>query len=74
MKSTPQLTESPVEGRSLAAPWPEDVPYMQIEMFTQREMEGVPQAPWDGESPRRLTKAFQSFSLGAPPPWGLRAK
>ncbi len=29
-------------------------------------------APWEGVSPRLLTKAFEKFSLGAPPPWGLR--
>ena len=28
--------------------------------------------PWGGVSPRTLTKAFNSFSLGALPPGGLR--
>ena len=30
--------------------------------------------PWQGVPPRLLTKSFARFSLGAPPPWGLRAK
>ncbi len=49
-------------------------PCMQIEMFTKAEMEGVPQAPWEGRQCRTLTDSFERFSLGAPPPWGLRAK
>ncbi len=50
-----------------------DASYGQYEMFSVREMQGVPQAPWDGESPRRLTKCFGRFSLGAPPAGGLHA-
>ena len=26
--------------------------------------------PWEGKSPRELTRAFQTFSLGAHPPGG----
>jgi len=28
--------------------------------------------PWEGVSPRVLTRSYKLFSLGAPPPWGLR--
>jgi len=33
-----------------------------------------PRGPWEGRSPRGLTKAFRKFSLAAPPPWGLRVE
>jgi len=29
--------------------------------------------PWEGKSPRVLTKTFERFSLGAPPTGGLHA-
>ncbi len=37
-----------------------------------READAIVKSPWEGVSPRLLTKSFGVFSLGAPPPWGLR--
>jgi len=44
---------------------------LQLELFTAKEMLGTV-VVWDGRSPRVLTRAFQKFSLGAPPLRGLR--
>ena len=38
----------------------------QLEMFVVAEVE----EPWGGKSPRVLTRAFETFSLGAHPPGG----
>jgi len=40
----------------------------QFELFVPAEVE----VPWGGKSPRVLTRAFEKFSFGAPPPRGLR--
>ncbi len=42
----------------------------QLELFDLEEVEQ--RLPWDGQSPRVLTRSFQLFSVGTPPPWGLR--
>ncbi len=38
------------------------------------ELDDVRRAvPWDGRSPRELTRVWKTFSLGAPPTGGLHA-
>ncbi len=41
----------------------------QLEMFAPWMREDL---PWQGQSPRALTKAHKAFSLGAPPTGVLR--
>ncbi len=61
----PELKRSLVE---LVAPEGYTRDGSQLEMFITRQLE----LPWSGQSARVLTKSFQKFRLGPPPPWGLR--
>jgi len=43
----------------------------QLELFFPRKYVVIPE-PWEGQSPRGLTRPHRTASLGAPPAGGLR--